>query len=72
VCGGVLEVARRVQADLIVLASHVPELKDYLLSANAARVARRAACSVLVVRRPDAAGHRAEEAVRGDAVAAAE
>lgn len=51
ICGGVLEVAERVQADLIVLASHVPALKDYLLSANAARVARRAACSVLVVRR---------------------
>ena len=51
ICRGVLEVAERVQADLIVLASHVPELKDYLLSANAARVARRAACSVLVVRR---------------------
>lgn len=50
ICRGVLEVAGRVQADLIVLASHVPELKDYLLSANAARVARRAACSVLVVR----------------------
>ena len=50
ICRGVLEVAERVQADLIVLASHVPELKDYLLSANAAQVARRAACSVLVVR----------------------
>jgi nucleotide-binding universal stress UspA family protein len=47
---GVLELAERVQADLIVLASHVPELKDYLLSANAAKVARRATCSVLVVR----------------------
>ena len=51
ICRGVVEVAERVQADLIGLASHVPELKDYLLSANAARVARRAACSVLVVRR---------------------
>ena len=51
ICNGVLDVAERVQADLIVLASHVPGLRDYLLSANAARVARRAACSVLVVRR---------------------
>lgn len=51
VCRGVLDVAERVHADLIVLASHVPEFRDYLLSANAARVARRAACSVLVVRR---------------------
>ena len=66
ICGGVLEIAERVQADLIVLASHVPELKDYLLSANAARVARRAACSVLVVRRQAAV----EEPAAGDAVAA--
>lgn len=66
ICRGVLEVAERVQADLIVLASHVPELKDYLLSANAARVARRAACSVLVVRRQAAV----EEPAAGGAVAA--
>jgi nucleotide-binding universal stress UspA family protein len=50
VCGGILDVAARVQADLIVLASHKPELKDYVMAANAARVARRAACSVLFVR----------------------
>lgn len=62
ICGGVLEIAERVRADLIVLASHVPELKDYLLSANAARVARRAACSVLVVRSQAAAGARADQA----------
>ena len=69
ICRGVLEVAGRVQADLIVLASHVPELKDYLLSANATRVARRAACSVLVVRRPAASGDMAEEVPAGDAYA---
>lgn len=50
ICGGVLEVAERVSADLIVIASHQPGLSDYVVSANAARVARRAPCSVLVVR----------------------
>ena len=70
VCRGVLAVAERVQADLIVLASHVPELKDYLLSANAARVARRAPCSVLVVRRQAAPRQTAEEAAASDASAA--
>lgn len=67
VCRGVLAVAERVQADLIVLASHVPELKDYLLSANAARVARRAPCSVLVVRRQAAPSQTAEQAADSDA-----
>ena len=70
ICRGVLEVAGRAQADLIVLASHVPELKDYLLSANAARVARRAACSVLVVRRQPALAQGAEETAADDAFAA--
>jgi nucleotide-binding universal stress UspA family protein len=36
--------------DMIVMASHRPELKDYLLGPNAARVVRHAECSVLVVR----------------------
>ena len=36
--------------DLIVLASHRPELKDYLLGPNAARVVRHAKQSVHVVR----------------------
>ncbi len=47
---GVLTVAERVGADLIVLASHRPEMKDYLLGANASRVVRHARCSVFVVR----------------------
>ena len=62
VCRGVLDVAARLRADLIVLASHAPELRDYLLSANAARVARKAACSVLVVRRPAESGEGAGQA----------
>lgn len=47
---GVLEAAANVGADLIVLASHRPEMKDYLLGQNAERVVRHAPCSVLVVR----------------------
>lgn len=37
-------------ADLIVMGSHRPELADYLLGPNAARVVRHATCSVMVVR----------------------
>jgi universal stress protein F len=50
--GGILDSAERVGADLIVLASHKPGIKDYLLGANASRVVRSAPCSVLVVRGP--------------------
>jgi nucleotide-binding universal stress UspA family protein len=46
----ILSVSRDVQADLIVMASHRPELKDYLLGPNAARVVRHSDISVLVVR----------------------
>ncbi len=50
VYGGILAVAERLNADLIVLSSHRPEMKDYLLGANASRVVRHARCSVFVVR----------------------
>ena len=46
----ILKMADETNADLIVMASHRPELKDYLLGPNAARVVRHANCSVLVVR----------------------
>ena len=46
----IIRIAERAEADLIVLASHRPEMKDYLIGANAASVARHARCSVLVVR----------------------
>lgn len=46
----ILELAKKLKIDLIVLAAHRPELKDYLLGPNAARVVRHASCSVLVVR----------------------
>ena len=42
--------AEALKADLIVMGSHWPELKDYLLGPNAARVVRHAKCSVLIVR----------------------
>jgi nucleotide-binding universal stress UspA family protein len=46
----ILRASRDAGADLIVMASHRPEMKDYLIGANAARVVRHADCSVLVVR----------------------
>ena len=46
----ILVAADKVKADLIVIGSHRPELKDYLLGPNAARVVRHAQVSVLVVR----------------------
>ena len=46
----ILRAAERIGADLIVMGSHRPELKDYLLGSNAANVVRHARCSVLVVR----------------------
>lgn len=48
--GEILRYARDVEADLIVMASHKPELKDFLLGPNAAHVVRHADCSVWVVR----------------------
>jgi nucleotide-binding universal stress UspA family protein len=46
----IVKLAKAVDIDLIVMASHRPELKDYLLGPNAARVVRHAGCPVLVVR----------------------
>jgi len=46
----ILQAAKRIKADLIVMASHRPALRDYLLGPNAARVVRHADRSVLVVR----------------------
>lgn len=44
------DAAERLGCDLIVMASHRPELADYLLGPNAERVVRHTECSVLVVR----------------------
>jgi nucleotide-binding universal stress UspA family protein len=46
----VLEEAKLMAADLIVMVSHRPALKTYFLGSNAGHVVRYATCSVLVVR----------------------
>ena len=46
----VLAAAEIVNADLIITGSHKPNVSDYLLGSNAARVVRHAQCSVLVIR----------------------
>lgn len=46
----ILKSADELGVDLIVLASHRPETKDYLLGPNAARVVRHAKQSVFVIR----------------------
>ena len=45
-----LRYARDIDAELIVMGAHRPELKDYLLGSNAGQIVRHAACSVWVVR----------------------
>lgn len=47
----ILSFAREAKSDLIVMESHRPEMRDYLIGPNAAHVARHAMCSVLVLRR---------------------
>jgi universal stress protein F len=46
----ILTAAKDRAVDLIVMASHRPEMLDYLIGPNAAHVARHAACSVLILR----------------------
>ncbi|KFE35867.1 universal stress protein [Thioclava atlantica] len=46
----ILSLAEKDGADLIVLGAHRPDLKDYLLGPNAARVVRHSTSSVFVVR----------------------
>ncbi len=46
----ILNAAQAIEADLIVIGSHHPERKDYMLGPNAARVVRHVDCSVMVVR----------------------
>lgn len=52
----IIDTATEVKADLIVMSAHRPELKDYLLGPNAAKVVRHSDVSVLVVRETDASG----------------
>jgi len=46
----ILHTADEINCDLVVITAHRPDLKDFLLGPNAARVVRHAKCSVLVVR----------------------
>ena len=46
----IMRAADKLGCDLIVMGAHRPELSDYLLGPNAARVVRHAKTSVLVVR----------------------
>ena len=46
----ILGAAKRIGADLIVMAAHRPGLQDYLLGPNASRVVRHSKGSVMVVR----------------------
>lgn len=46
----IIDAADKLGCDLIVLASHRPEMRDYLLGPNASRVVRHAIQSVFVVR----------------------
>ena len=49
----VLEEAKAIDADLVVMSSHRPAMKTYFLGSNAGHVVRYARCSVLVVRRAE-------------------
>lgn len=46
----ILQFTKKIDCDLIVIGAHKPDLKDYLLGPNAARVVRHAKQSVYVVR----------------------
>lgn len=46
----ILEEADEHSADLIIIGCHSPDVADYLLGSNAARIVRRSKCSVYVVR----------------------
>jgi nucleotide-binding universal stress UspA family protein len=56
ICAKILEVVRELPADLIVMASHGPLAKDYLLGSNATHVALHAPCSVFIMREMEEAG----------------
>lgn len=50
VYGEIVAIADKLDADLIVIGSHRPRLRDHLLGPNAERVVRHASQSVLVAR----------------------
>ncbi len=49
----IIEHASEINADLIVVDSHDPDLSNYFIGSTASRVVRHAHCSVHVVRHPD-------------------
>jgi len=46
----IVEVAEEIGADLVIVGAHHPSAVDYFMGSTASRVARRAACSVLIQR----------------------
>jgi nucleotide-binding universal stress UspA family protein len=46
----ILAHAGNIGADLVIVASHKPDIGDYLLGTTASRIVRHASCSVLVIR----------------------
>ncbi len=46
----IVEEAEKLGADLIIVGRHRPDVTDFLLGSNAARIVRHAGCSVYVVR----------------------
>lgn len=46
----IIKEAKAIGADLVIMTAHRPELRDYLLGPNAARVVRHAPISVMVIR----------------------
>ena len=46
----ILAHADKIDVDLIIVASHKPNVGDYLLGTTAARIVRHASCSALVIR----------------------
>lgn len=46
----ILITAEELEAELIVMGAHKPNLRDYLIGPNAAQIARHAKCSVHIVR----------------------
>lgn len=51
----ILKAAHELEADLIVMASHSPLIKDYVLGSHASHVTLHAPCSVFIVREGQAA-----------------
>ena len=46
----IIDTGEKIDADLIMISAHRPDLKDYLLGPNAAKVVRHSKISVLVMR----------------------